>query len=554
MSYKVKETIINKNVKEFMSVEIPEIDGIKIDFSTKQIIEKSIKTDKVLNKYPENYEVSISFEWNLLEDKELSESLQLATDMKFSIYRYREKKYYFYTTNYTNDERKKEILNNILKVVKDYAQDYKKQEEKESELKRDFEKQLTLESRDLLLMPYEKDGLEKMFLVCAKERLGGDLYSTIRNAAFYSNYLQNDKSIDINNPLTAKVEDVQKYFPNQKRKIAFFLIGEKNYNDIKELIISLKAKEEYVNQEYAKKAKSMDLSEYEVLEDNIFGVSIKYNEDKGSFIFKGKGFTNKLFSTGKMSIETQRTLVGVWANNMIYVEEGFNGSYNSDFYMENHKRINIEFLNRGSAKDGYEVSIDDKDKLKKIKQNLENELKVWGREDLLIDIIGSFRLKEMLDPQFPTIYLTDKKCYLTYGSREKTQEVGENIKKDEVALVYKDKVVKAGDLKYIDIDSKRELMIKGHTLKGFEITDKEARYYLEEHPLHRQIRENSLILNTKTSMNEKEYKELVQLPDELKRKEEILENKLLKINIYSDLNKISDSKNSEGKKKIKLKF
>lgn len=464
---KIKEIIRTEN--SFMGLEFPKLEGVTVTLSSSYEITKAVKTGEILSRESENFKIEISFiEYNnRREDIELSEKIKNAVGLNFAPYQRSKGYYHFYTTNYTPEERKLEIFKNLISIAQEYV------EEKKNEVvidkntfDEDLKESLILESNDMMLMPYHPEGLKPSYLLVLKEKVGSSTYSFLARESFYNGYLTirpegKEKDIEV----SASVNSVQEYFPNFKRKAAFFIVTTQGYGVIKTFIQSEIAKESFYYDEQVKKGeKNKDLiKDVEYLEDNIFGVSIQYLEDKGVFLFKGKGYKDG----GSLST---RTKIGLWANNFVYSEkvEWENRVSSKEFYLEDSNKIELTMLTSGSAKEGYLVPLSEAHKLKKIKENLIEQLEIWGRQELLIDVFKDAPMDNYWRGNYPFVYITDEgNAFLCHSARQKF--------------------------------SSKENKIVSTTFKGFELNKKESLYFLNEHPFAHNIKENSKLISVVSS-------------------------------------------------------
>lgn len=504
---KIKEIIRSEN--SFMGLEFPKLDGVSVTLSSSQEITKSAKTGEILSKESENFKIEISFiEYNnRREDIELSEKIKNAVGLNFAPYQRSKGYYHFYTTSYTPEEKKIEIFKNLIKIAKEYVEEKKDEViiDKNS-FDEDIKESLTLESNEMMLMPYHAQGLKPSYLLVLKEKVGASTYSLLARESFYNGYLtirQEGRESDIE--VSATVSSVQEYFPNFKRKAAFFIISPQNYGIIKTFVQSEIAKESFYYDEQVKKGeKSKEMiQDIEYTEENIFGVSIQYLEDKGVFLFKGKGYKDG----GSLSV---RTKIGLWANNFIYSEKTNweNKVHSKEFYLEDSNKIELNMVTSGSAKDGYLIPLSEIHKLKKIKENLLRELEVWGRQELLIDVFKDMAMDSYLKGNYPFVYVTDEgNAFFCHSSRQKF--------------------------------SSKEGKIVSTTFKGFEINKKEAQYFLKEHPFSSNIKDNSRLISVASSAAVKDSNDFACLTDknvaeifnvlllnfQMKKEVEMIENK-----------------------------
>lgn len=526
---KIKETVVENG--SFMGVKFPEFKGVTVELSSTKDVFKSVKTGEVLEETSPNFKIMLKLvEFNnRREDIELSFKIQEATQLKFAPY-YKNGGYYsFYTTGYQSTETKAKIFKDLIELISAYVEEKKYEVIVfKEDFKEDYENNFTLETRDMLLMPYHAKDVTPMFLVVLKDKVSSEAYSYLKRESFYSGYLSPNKEEEENQSISASFYNVQQYFPDFKRKNGFFLIPPSSYSIVKTYLQSEVAKDNFYFEEQLKKAQKFDVNSVEYDEKNIFGISIKYVEDKGVFLFQGKGYKDgaSIFHTGRggtYSTSSNRTLLGLWANNFIYAEKLSENEIedkkitSKDFFIEDSNKIELTFLPGGSAKDGYLVPVSDYEKLLTIKQNVEKENKIWGRQDLLIDIFKEFSFDNAWSVPYPVIMITESgTAYLCHTRRQKK--------------------------------SKEKTTLECTTFKGVEITQEEVNYLLNEHPFSSDIAKLSKDITILSSSSIKEIKDFNILSEQ--EKSEMFETLLLHYNLKQET-KFLDEIKSTGKK---LKF
>lgn len=454
---KYKEIIKSKG--SFDGVEFPKVKGVDIELTTTQQVEKATKDNSIIKESPPDFKIIMDFRNynNRREDKELSEQIRIATGLGFSPYYASSGVYTFYTTGYIPIEKKRDIYQKLIDVAVEYVKE-KKTELKEStgEFKKDYDDAVITESKIMTMMPYSVPDVKPMFLLILKDKIGGSEYGFLKRESSYSGYLSTDKEENVNRTISASILDVQKYIPGYKKKSAFFLVSEKSYSEVKTFIKSEVAKESFYYEEQIRMSKGSDMKDVEVLTENPFGVKIEYLEEKGVYLFTGKGYKDG-------AVFNNRTILGMWANNMIYCEPVGEDGYihSNDFYHENKIKIQLEFLKSGSAKDGFEIPMSYKSKLGTIKDNLLKEMEIWGRETVLIDIKKPVSFSSVWNVPYPVVFLhSDGEAYLCYSARQKNKKEANQY-------------------------GERELL--STTFKAIHINRDEYHYLMNEHPLKEMI-------------------------------------------------------------------
>ena len=490
--------IIEKKVieNEFLDVEIPKLDWVKLDIRSVQTI---VNGDVESN----DYEVSFFMGEKLTyEDKELSRNVQDVLKLSFAPYYWQEKKYKFYTTQKTGPvEYKKEILKNLFKLFKDYeVKNDKIFESSTSEYENDIKENLKLETPDLILKLNPKT---KQFVVLAKDFLGADNYRLLKSCSLYSSTLINPKfSVDNNDSLMLTTDFFKEDVGNKKiDKKTYFIINPQFYLKVKNHFLESKEKQEEFIFSQKEISEKIDLKSLEIKEDNIFDLKIEFNEKDQCFDFYSKGYFEPSYYNG---YRPKRNLLGTWALNFIFAEENKLLDTNENSYQfhdeivfPNKNKINLEEVKGGSKKDkDVKIPVSEWEKIEKIKNNFEKEMIFWSRKTKDIKITHCDFAGSEIFSKYPAIYINDKgECFFAFSSRRMGvfKGIGVSNRENPWGDMYKLEDVNLSE-GVVEEKKKREVKFS-QTLKTIPISFEEAKFYLNEHPFAENIKRGSINLN-----------------------------------------------------------
>lgn len=520
---------------KFKDIELPQLPGVEMSLTSKQEVTYSTKTGEVLESGPNNYEIIINTYGltNGIENKELSDEIQEATKMPFSLYAYRSGSYRFFTTYRTPEDDKESILKSLLSIVTKFAKNAGPIPT--NYFQEDLEKDLSVELREMVMFPCQVND-EKLFVVALKDYLENKQdFAKLAQLSKFNSFLVSDKKSD-KSLGDVTVSDVKKYFPNFNKRNKFFVMEPKFHNALKEFVLDKQLKEGYFNQEEQRKAKNIDVKSVEVLEPNVFDIRIEYMEDKGVFLFKGKSYFQKPIVI-RSTYVLDRGLWGDIAEEHIYAKFSKDDDINNDYMYSSNNADRLQPLKGGSAKSGWEIPVSEIEKLRKIKENFEEEQKLFGREELLIDIPGSVDVKYAWNDGLAILYDRND-CFLVYSCRQAKKKLPETMNADDLHLISTPKKHKEGELIYEDENIFDKYYVHKTTFYGFRISGKEAEELLKEDCKYQgqNILRNSINLNAVLSVTKKEYTDL-----KIDEATEIFETKKLHYQMYED-KKLSESK------------
>lgn len=512
---KIKETITT--LGEYNGYKIPDIPGVKITLESKHNLVTSAKTGEVLEKTVGDYTILLDFTdiTHYKENKELSSDIQEATGLMFSIYSHPNRVYRFFTTARNSDVEKMEKLKNMITVAQEFSEKNFGMQVKESEMKSDFEKKFTMSNREMMLVPYEKGEIKSYMLVLKGFLNDKSDFAKIAGNSFAKGYLRTENELMKRGELEdrdASLSDIKKYFPNFNSRQSYFLINEKGYDEIKEFMKSKDLKEQYTNEEFIRQSKKRDVSLVEITEPNVFGIYIKYDEDKGVFKFNAKDYFKKAVVVRYTTI-LNRSLFGQWAedkiftNNMDVVRN--NPDIDQAFSLNEGARIALNPLPGGSTKDGYEIPIGEYDKLLLIKENFNEQMKLFRKEELSIEVNASVDTLSVWNHKDSfAILLQENGAYLVSSVRTTRKKLKEGQSEENLEISGKPVKEEVGDGLYKeDWDNLQKYYVSKLTFTGQKISLAEAQSILDDEMVGQQIASYSKNLNVLVSLGKKEYKD-----------------------------------------------
>lgn len=492
-----KETIEGS----FLDVVVPKFDWIKVNLThnlTKWVESKT----EILDRVDHDYSISINLSDKVPnEDRELSKAIQEACKMNFSIYRWRDKQYYYYTTSYTGTtEDKKSVLQNLFGLLEDYElKKTAKLNESAKVFEEDKNKNLKCESADMVMKFHEPT---QRFVVLAKAFLGGEKFNFLRNHSEYWGKLVAPEAVppdNINERLISSdffAEDVSVKKIDGK---AYFIVSPGCYDDIRvHFNLEEKKKQEFI--ETQKQVSSEhDLSQYNVTEDNVFGLKIKFVPEIQCFEFYGKGYEESSSYYGRAA---PRTLLALWALNFIYAKDKVEGEfkYPEHEMMVDKDKIEFEVVPGGSKREkNTRVPASEWEKMRLIKENFEKENQFWSRPEKSIKITHCELSGLNVFSRYPAVYFDKKgECYLCFGMKRtgNFKAIGENGLYGNSLPPLDDYLIEDSEVSSEPQKKKREAKFS-QTIKAIPISFVEANYYLNEHPFSEYIKRGSLILNAR---------------------------------------------------------
>ncbi len=459
----------NTTEKTFWNLEIPSFKYIDLHFEEFILKKNTVK----------DFRISISFQkMNKFKNPEFEEHYKEIFEMNFASFDFSSKSYKYYTSGRQTQEENIEKIKKILLVLKDIDDEYQNKMNHLPMFKQEL-KSLDKKSVDfgqMILLDSEK------LCFTFKKRVTQDVFNSLKQHATYGKFLSpqtfttnqliewiecgKNLDYDVFKGFNKKLKELEKKSSWEEIKKSdnfkslieqfsqepIFLINPLDLDYWKTLIKNNELQNETSFQKRVLQEK--EISQYsspldlEVLYDNIFDFKIEYLEEKKAFKIKSKGMFDSFDNMGRISIKTNASL---WANNMIFCDEEDKTPqdyYNRDYFRD-CARIVFDFLSESSKKEKNNlVSIEDYQKVKKIKENFEKEYSFFNKP---LEKLKDFNFE--MDCFFPYIS-SDGQAYFIVGKNKLTKE--ENY----------------------------------CSMKGFKISHQELKYLIEEHPLHEKLKRN----------------------------------------------------------------
>lgn len=459
MAKKITKIIMTPN--KFVDVAIPEFNLFNFELQEKDYQTLSEKTKEVLTSEK-------TFSLVIDADKVsksfipiLSEELKNAFGLSFAPYNYKEKKYNFYTTSYsTNLEERKNRLACIFSVLANFEITYKEKIENNKPI---FEEAIVkiqdFETEDFIIKYSSK---LQTFIALSKIFMGPGMFGKFASCSEKYTKVMDD-------------EILKEIFTEKKfQKKTCFIINKNEYVVIDELFKQLKNKnDEFLNEQSSFIKKEIESpSSLEVDIPNVFDFKIKVNEERKCFEFFCKGYEVNSWE-GKTE---ERKLLGNWALNFIFSaptislpEEKRKHEY--EIINQENSKILINYQKDSSKKEKiYMVPLTEMPSLKIIHDNFQRENLFWSRPQYVIKKpLNNFEKLSLNGSNWsnfdksPGIFLnSDGQAYFVFEFRD-----SRSIKSTS-ALV---------------------------AMKGIKISFQEFEMFMNEHLLHKEIKENTFSLN-----------------------------------------------------------
>lgn len=510
---------------QYLDVSLPNLESFKFTLNQTTTTWQDVKTDEII-KVDNDFHILFDTTGVLnSEDRELSKRVQEATKLNFAPYSWKEKTYKFYTTERTGtEEEKKEILKNLFDIFKNYEVERKVHIKDSLEVFQQDSREKIKMSTPELLMKFNES--VNKFVVVAVDFLGSEKFSILRRSSEYMGKLCQPNEILPNNmnKYALSVDFFKEDLPNKKLdNKSYFFINPANYEHVKMLFISEEKKLQKFIEEQKAISKTQDLSQYNIEEENEFGLKIKFDAQNQCFEFYGKGYFEPETGYGYTSsyYTKNRSLLGTWALNFIYSkprDEQSEGSYHSEIMSGEKEKIELEFIKGGTKREkNMRVPASEWKKIKLIKDNYETQKIFWQRPEKSIKITDcDFDVGSIIE-RFPAIYFDAKGSpFFIRGSRRTGifKSIGMQAMSSTNAnaalgiLDDFDDVVSPAPVStsVTDVVEKKKKEPKfAITLKAIPITFEEAINFMENHEFADKIKSNTIRLNANAWNKQNEY-------------------------------------------------
>lgn len=465
------DTVINNN--NFINTIVPEYEIFKISLEASE--KRKMKGEDLLS-VDYDYVLKIHSDIPYLYKRMLDEQLSVAFSLSWTPYNKQTKEYSYFTTKYNTNIEKEERLKNIFQVLKDFEIYYKEAiKESEQSFNIDSVERKTYNDHEVIVK-YNKD--KNCFLVVAKRFLGSDKYPILRNAAHAFGTLSKTEYKE--SGFLDEFIDWKK----QKRDLSYFEISPETYFTISNFI-ELKEEIREIFQEnqldILEKIGKEKLAFFD--EENIFNLKVVYDEKLKMFEFFCVGYSEPKSYEGILG---KRNTLGFLAVNYILSKDidsqecndNFNllednttlknewvadidiNCHNTGFKKKSRYKYNLIFEEESDKKQKkMYLSLEYNDILKDIINNYENKKSFFGRKVKIIKIEDAENICKSVsvNSKYPFIYFhNDGKCFYVLKTRQ----------------------------------------TNSFTMHSLETTHEEALFYLNEHPWKKEIKQNSVHINT----------------------------------------------------------
>ena len=488
-----------------------ELDWVKIDVKT---LSKVLSNRKTKYDYSKEFLLTIDVSKKINEkDIEINNFLQSVFSTHIDNYYYYAKKEYviksYYLRNETaldSDAREKSLTDKLNKVY-DFFKVYEKVKTKEvaeylKEYSEDINNNKVYNTSLFKVFPKEING-NKEYIVLLTGFVEKDFFTFKTNSKYMSKVMDHDSKEKIKNEVDSSIKDflistkdVEEYSDKSLGKY-YFVVNPNGYSEIKKIINRELQKEKDFKSLQEEVVMNNDLTRFDVVEDNLFELKIKFDNDKKMFEFYGKGLFN--FWNKYTNRVEEKSLFGAWASRFIYITDQLNIIEK----IPNNECQTLVQLKKYSTDD-----LKDRNDFYAIGEEYEKYKEFGGGKYKNLEL----RFHSSSDWKEKRLYIpaTDWKeieIIKNNYEREKLFFGREEIK--EVMVVKESPFLEKKEIPIIFVTNKNELLLAYHTKKGsakkipiitvtgVKINFKEAQYFLENHPLAEQIKKYSIYMNNR---------------------------------------------------------
>lgn len=369
------------------------------------------KTNSRLNTKLErnNFKIEISFtDKTMLPTQEFNQELGEAFGLGWTPYNRYSNSYSFFTSVNTGDsEAKKEVLKKVFSVLDKYEYIYQEQINKSKELvssvafnKNDYE----FNSEDYTI--YFDEKIEKYKLIILNY-IDYEEYKKINHFAI--NKARGINEEDIPDHLRKKDE---KYYAKTTFDVPLHRL-----NELKNFIEKEEYKQETYLQEQDGIYQKLDKENIEITEENIFGLSIRVDDENKRFVMYCKGMNNKAYQ-GQVP---KKSIIGQWAHQCFFTSETPIDGEVGYFEVK-------ELKNSSYAKKEVFVPLEEIEKIKAIRENYLNSKKYFSQEKSFKfkgNLLTSHAYTNYHINDYPAFYLAENDIYLIYSYRNANRNATE---------------------------------------------------------------------------------------------------------------------------------
>ena len=467
----------------FLGITPPELDLIKVALLHKTVVTTQVK-DKLELSRENNYTISIDVK-NISSSQysELSENLKVAFKMNWAPFNWDMKRYDYYTSKWTgDDEFKKEQLQKIFTILKDFETEYKiTQAESLKEYQKDTIEEDYPEYKDkYILVRYHKE--MKSIIVVALGFLDTEKFRLLAQASKSKGRLEENPEFD-----TSFVMDA---VTGKNKNKSYFIINPYDYQNLKEHIEQRKTEKMIFLEEQTQVAQQYADNFILYEEKNPFDFKIRFDNEKKCFEFYCKGYSSPKPDPRFRSFQ-ERSILSKWALNFILAGE-VTPDASPEIMNEYIREDDIDFphyykhnlhLVEDSARKELWVPADQWQKLTQMHERFQEQMQYFGRPEKSIKIHDNDFLSRSVPgvnlKEYPAIYFDDKgKAFLLYSYR--------NMR---TRAIY--------DKETEEIIGEKEGKI---TMKGIEVSFDEVNMFFNNHDFAENIHKNSIYLNSEIWM------------------------------------------------------
>lgn len=407
MGKKVVDIQESKVEGEFLDITLPKYQHFNVELVSEYYRKTNSRLNTVLEK--NNFKIEITFsDKTMLPTQELNQELGEAFGLGWTPYNRYSNSYSFFTSVNTGDsEAKKDVLKKILNVLNKHELTYQEQINKSNDLvsNKDFNKNdYEFDSEDYTI--YFDENIEKYKLII----LNYIDYEEYKKINFFA--INKTRGINESEIPSHLVKANEKYYAK-----TIFDVPLHRLNELKNFIEKEEHKHDTYIQEQQGIYNNLNKQDVEVLEENLFNLAIKVDDENKRFVMYCKGMNNTPYQ-GQIP---KKSIIGQWANQCFFTsEKAINGEV-GDFEIK-------ELKNSSYAKKEVFVPLEEIEKIKAIKENYLKSKKYFSHEK-------SFKFKGNLLTshayvthnltEYPAFYLSEKEIYLVYSYRSANRNATE---------------------------------------------------------------------------------------------------------------------------------
>jgi hypothetical protein len=407
MGKKVVDIQESKVEGEFLDITLPKYHHFNVQLISDYYKKTNSRLNTVLEK--NNFKIEITFsDKTMLPTQELNQDLGEAFGLGWTPYNRYSNSYSFFTSVNTGDSQaKKDVLTKILNVLNKYEHIYQEQINQSNELvsdknfnKNDYE----FNSEDYTI--YFDEKIEKYKFII----LNYIDYEEYKKISLFA--INKARGINESEIPSHLIKANEKYYAK-----TIFDVPLHRLNELKKFIEKEEDKHDTYIQEQQSIYDALDKESVEILEENLFNLSIKVDDENKRFVMYCKGMNNTPYQ-GQIP---KKSILGQWAHQCFFTSEKTIDGEVGDFEVK-------ELKNSSYAKKEVFVPLEEIEKIKAIKENYLKSKKYFSHEKSFKfrgNLLTSHAYTTYHLTDYPAFYLSEKDIYLVYSYRSANRNATE---------------------------------------------------------------------------------------------------------------------------------